>query len=121
MERHENDPFVSKHSICSLLISLGFFSIEVSDRPQEEEPLDSFLVSIDPIPSLTNVKNFDSSSKTFPTGLRTFNTTPSSMIRNIYESLRITSNDPTTLQLTDLFISIDHELCVMKNSSIRKY
>ncbi len=51
----------------------------------------------------------------FPKAIRTFNSTPGSMILNIYETLRTISGDQTIPHLTNIFLSVDHELCVIQN------
>lgn len=42
------------------------------------------------------------------------------MILNIYETLRTISNDETVPHLTNIFLSIDHELCFIQNQMISK-
>lgn len=42
------------------------------------------------------------------------------MIRNIYETLRTISNDETIPHLTNIFLSVDHELCVIQNQITAK-
>lgn len=50
-----------------------------------------------------------------PNAVRTFNSTPGSLISGIYETLRVISKDETIPRLKNIFLSIDHELCVVEN------
>ena len=55
-----------------------------------------------------------------PKAIRTFNSTPGTLIQNIYTTLRTITNDETIPQLTNIFLSIDHELCVIQNQTRSK-
>jgi len=39
------------------------------------------------------------------------------LIQNIYTTLRTIENDETIPYLTNLFLSVDHELCVIQNQT----
>ncbi|CAF0848467.1 unnamed protein product [Rotaria sordida] len=52
--------------------------------------------------------------------IRTFNSISSSLIFNIYEALRRISPDETILQLTNIFLLVDRELCIIKNQTTRR-
>ncbi|CAF1148701.1 unnamed protein product [Rotaria sordida] len=53
--------------------------------------------------------------------IRTFNSISGSLIFNIYETLRRISHDETILQLTNIFLLVDRELCIIKNQTTSKY
>ncbi|UJR37629.1 hypothetical protein I4U23_030326 [Adineta vaga] len=53
----------------------------------------------------------------FPNAICTFNSTPGALIQNIYKSLRTIANDEQIPDLTNVFLSIDHELCVIQNQT----
>lgn len=81
-------------------------------EPLDSFPIDStFFIRTDPINLSDPSIPFGSASKS----IGTFNQTPSSMIRTIYETLRTVSNQLNLPQLTDLFLSVDHELCVLRH------
>jgi hypothetical protein len=42
------------------------------------------------------------------------------LIQNIYTTLRTIANDETIPHLTNLFLSVDHELCVIQNQTTGK-
>ena len=56
-----------------------------------------------------------SPSSSFSKAIRTFNSTPGSLIFNIYETLRTISGDEMIPHLTNIFLSVDQELCVIQN------
>ena len=97
-------------------------SISDDNNKINEEPLDrfppssTFLVLTD-VTTLSDTKSRShlSSPPPFPKAIRTFNNTPGSLIFNIYETLRTISGDSTTPHLTNIFLSVDHELCVLQN------
>jgi hypothetical protein len=68
----------------------------------------------------SDIKTHTTRPPSLPKAIRTFNSTPSSLIQNIYETLRTISDDETIPHLTNIFLSVDHELCVIKNQTTSK-
>ncbi|CAF0843880.1 unnamed protein product [Adineta steineri] len=98
----------------------------IEDTPinHEEESSDDYFPPSSTFFVLTDINtpsNLTIPSKIpFPNAIRTFYSTPSSLIQNIYQTLRTISNDETIPDLTNIFLSVDHELCVIQNHTIIK-
>jgi len=95
--------------------------IQDENNKIQEEPLDhfppssTFFVLTDVI-TFSDIKlHKQQSPPPLPKAIRTFNSTPGSLILNIYETLRTMSGDETIPHLTNIFLSVDHELCVLQN------
>ncbi len=107
-------------SYFSTAVQRNLFILDENNKIKEE-PLDNFPPS-STFFVLTDVITFsDTESHTqlleppFPKAIRTFNSTPGSLIFNIYEALRTISGDETIPRLANIFLSVDHELCVIQN------
>ena len=88
----------------------------VPEEPLDSFPLEStFFVLPDVIRPANNTIPSESTSAPLSKVIRTLNSTPSALIRNIYETLRVTTGVADAPHLTDLFLSVDHELCVLHN------
>jgi hypothetical protein len=93
----------------------------------KEEPLDhfppssTFFILPDINTSSDHLKTPSKlTSPLLPKAIRTFNSTPGALIQNIYTTLRTIANDETIPHLTNLFLSVDHELCVIQNQTTGK-
>ncbi len=77
-------------------------------------PSSTFFVLTD-VMTFSDIKSHTQLLEPFPKAIRTFNSTPGSLIFNIYEALRTISGDETIPRLTNIFLSVDRELCVIQN------
>ncbi|CAF2059285.1 unnamed protein product [Rotaria magnacalcarata] len=118
--KQQTQESLTKFSTSNVHISNDKTNIEIKEEPLDSfVPSSTFFILIDKITS-SDLKTYQNPPPSFPNAIRTFNSTPGALIFNIYETLRRISNDETIPQLTDIFLSVDRELCVIKNQTTIK-